>query len=441
MHHKHLLTTFAPQYFVTLSHQLTFYYKFSSSGCTEMPSTSPVENFNQLINETLGPGLKVENIQWKPLTGPGENYGSTIYSLDAIITKNGKTETLPLVVKLPPPSKDLLTMFNSPVTFWKELVFYRDVAPKLIQLQLDNFIEQNEVIDLTAKYCCGRLGLIDPNVFDDQATIVMENLIASGYTMRDRLLGLDFEHTKFAIGGLARLHAMVIGLKLKTPEFFKNIVIPMLVDPLNEAALDYGREMIREIHISYKEIPEAQPYLDRLDRALKVEYEITQIIPEPLEPWGTMTHNDFWSNNIMFKYSEQNRPIGMKIVDFQFCYYDSGTMDLIFFLISSANETVLDNHLDEMIDYYYESFINCLKTLNVDTKIFTRKDFDTEVSRSAPIRLGHCLMMINVINTARVDSKEPKEIDKHPSVKDDPRIVRKLLHILKIYDKQGWLVQ
>lgn len=409
-----------------------------------MPTTVPVKDLDHLLQETLGPDLKIESVLWKPLTDPGENYGSLILSVDATVVKNDKaTKVLNLVVKLPPPTQYLLDLFNSSVCFDKELVFYRKIAPKFIELQLDSGIENEKIVKLIPQFYGGRLGLKEPSTFDDQAAIVLENLISEGYAMRDRLIGLDLEHTKIAVDQLAKFHAAAIGLKIKYPEFFETIVIPALEPTANDTAMVAVNAMVKRAHDIYKELPEAQPYMERIDKTLMYNYEVDLAFSKPSEPWGTIVHNDFWSNNILFKYNDAGKPIGIKIVDFQLGFYNSGVIDLIFLLLSSAQKEVLDNNLDEMLDRYYKSFVDFLTSLKVDTKIFSKRGFDEQIREYAPLKFGQCIMMIPVITAAKGTIKNMEDIngDENFSVIGDRRKVEtKLLYILDIYDKKQWLV-
>lgn len=408
-----------------------------------MPETVPVKDLDHLLRGTLGPDLRIRAIEWKPLTDPGENYGSLIYSVALTVSTKKITEVLNLVVKIPPPSKYLRDLFNSPVNFWKEQIFYEKVAPKFIQLQLESCIKPDKIVNLVPRYYGGRLGLEDPKVFDGQAAVVMENLIPRGYAVRDRLLGMDLEHTELVVGGLAKLHAIVIGLKIKYPEFFRDTVIPALVDAVNDTAREGNIGMLKIAHNAYKELTEAKPYLDRIDKTLIHDYESNCVEIKVPEPWGTMVHSDFWSNNILFKYNTERRPTSMKIVDFQFGCYNSGALDLIFFLLSSVQEKVLDNNLDDLLDMYYESFIDCLKSVKVDTDQFTRDGFYREVNRSAPLVFGQCISMITVITAERGTANGLENMDKDSnfsSIKDQANSINKLLNILKIYVKKQWLV-
>ncbi|RLU16715.1 hypothetical protein DMN91_010783 [Ooceraea biroi] len=401
----------------------------------------PVQNLEALLAQTYGSDFKIYDVEWKPLTDPGENFGSLILAINISAEQNNKERTLHLVVKLPPRSEYLLDLFDSPITFKKELDFYSIVAPEFLKLQNENGIPREDLSIIAPRFFGGRLGLRDPQRFDDQAAIVLENLKYLNYTTKDRILGLDKEHMYFAIGHLAKLHAMTICLKLKKPELFQKVIMPTLEYAVDESAKDCVLDMIKKAHDDFKCMKEAKPYLDRIEKT--VEYGLRTTVT-PQEPWATLVHSDFWVNNMLFKYDEFNKPINMKIVDFQLTIYDYGVNDLIFFLISSACKEVLDDHLEDMIDLYYDSFIECLRSLSVDTDAFPKSEFLEQLNQCAPIKFNQCIMMIQVIQAARgsvTEISETTDKDIFTGNINDDNYKQKMLHVLSIFDQNGWLMK
>lgn len=161
------------------------------------------------------------------------------------------------------------------------------------------------------------------------------------------------------------------------------------------------------------------------------------------ERWCTFVHGDFWVNNMMYRYSNNGKILGMKMVDFQLSSYEYGMMDLIFFLISSAKKDVLENNLNDLITLYYESFIETLRTLKVDTKDFSREEFDRLLKECAPLKLPQCIMMVQVIKATRgsaPDVNSIKNSDAFLSIGKGQLYEEKLLHVLLMFVKNGWLV-
>ncbi|KAL6440756.1 hypothetical protein ACFW04_003300 [Cataglyphis niger] len=401
----------------------------------------PVKNLDALLMQTYGSDFQIHDAEWKQLTDPGENFGSQILAITVNAEQNGKKKTLNMVVKLPPRSQYLLDLFDSPITFKKELDFYSIVAPEFLKLQNESGIPEEALSVITPRFLGGRLGLRDPQCFDEQATIILENLKNDNYTTQDRILGLDKMHMDFAISHLAKMHAITIGLKLKKPDFFKKVVLPILEYAVNEDAKDCVIDMVQKAYKDYKNMKEAESYLDKIKKTLEYAKSVTIT---PKEPWTTLVHNDFWVNNMLFKYDKTDKPINMKIVDFQLTIYDYGVHDLIFFLISSSRKEVLDEHLDDMIDLYYNSFIKCLESLNVNTNIFPKSQFMEQLNQCAPIRFKQCIMMVQVIQAARgsvTESTDTAEKDVFKGSINDENYKQKMLHILSVFNRKGWFVK
>ncbi|XP_050446796.1 uncharacterized protein LOC126849203 [Cataglyphis hispanica] len=408
---------------------------------TQSTSMLPVKNLDALLMQTYGSDFQIHDVEWKQLTDPGENFGSQILAITVNAEQNGKKKTLNMVVKLPPKSQYLLDLFDSPITFKKELDFYSTVAPEFLKLQNESGIPEEALSDITPRFLGGRLGLRDPQCFDEQATIILENLKNDNYTTQDRILGLDKMHMDFAISHLAKMHAITIGLKLKKPDFFKRVVLPILEYAVNEDAKDCVIDMVQKAHNDYKNMKEAESYLNKIEKTLEYAKSVTIT---PKEPWTTLVHNDFWVNNMLFKYDKTDKLINMKIVDFQLTIYDYGVHDLIFFLISSSRKEVLDEHLDDMIDLYYNSFIKCLESLSVNTNIFPKSQFMEQLNQCAPIRFKQCIMMVQVIQAARgsvTESTDTAEKDVFKGSINDENYKQKMLHILSVFDRKGWFVK
>lgn len=408
-----------------------------------MQTSLPVKNLPEILKLSLGKDVSLSSVEWKNLTDPGENFGSLILSVNARIVCDSKPETLNLVAKLPPPSTWLQELFNSPFTFQKELQFYRDLTPAFLAVQRENGVAKPEETWLGARYYGGRLGLEDPEKFDNQATILLQNLHFTGYKTVDRIAGLNKKQAAFAVKQLAKLHAIPIAMRIKKPKIFQELVLPALAQPANETAENCVTDMVRKALDDLKEIPEASRYLDAVNKTMEYEAKCNDSSESTSkDQWATLVHNDFWVNNMMFKSDENGNVLDMKIVDFQLCFYDNGVKDLIFFLVSSPTREVIENDFDYLVNLYYESFVDTLKILKVETRDFIKKDFIEQLDKFGPMKLGQCLMMIQVIKSK--PGVAPKMEDIHSkenflSIGGGEVYRQKMLHTVQFFEKRGWL--
>ena len=84
----------------------------------------------------------------------------------------------------------------------------------------------------------------------------------------------------------------------------------------------------------------------------------------------TLCHGDFWSNNIMFHYDEEEdesssksdfvpekcTPTDLILIDFQLINYSNPCYDLVYFLYINTDLTFRDNHLKDVLKLYYNEF-------------------------------------------------------------------------------------
>lgn len=146
---------------------------------------------------------------------------------------------------------------------------------------------------------------------------------------------------------------------------------------------------------------------------------------------------------MMYRYSNNGKILGMKMVDFQLTAEDYGMKDLIFFLVSSARREIIDNNLHELITLYYETFIETLRMLKVDTSAWPREEFDRLLNECAPLKLPQCLMMMQVIKAEKgtaLDVNSIKNEDDFLKMGKGKLYDEKIQHVLETFVKNGWLV-
>lgn len=357
-----------------------------------------------LLRSSLGEELILESYTTKEFLLPGENYGSTIMSVDAVIrrTENGEKENLHMIAKMVPRTKFQREIFKSSHTFWKEVSMYKTVNVAYRQLEKDHGINENELFDILPKYYGSRYSL-DPEVdFDDDAVILLENLKHCGYYIGRREVGYDLDHSKLAVRAMARFHALGIAMRYKNPEMFEKLrVISKSIEINMEDFKDSNLPVLKCI----KENPVTNEYYDRCAKLLTDEQLMTEWFTQPEGPWATIIHSDFWVNNIMFHKDQNGHVDDVKFVDFQNYVYSKPIRDLIFFLYSSTDDDVQANHIDELVDLYYDTFIAVLKRLDCDVTPFARENYNAQFPLDAKIEFVHLAFMIKVltINIKEVD--------------------------------------
>lgn len=75
-----------------------------------------------------------------------------------------------------------------------------------------------------------------------------------------------------------------------------------------------------------------------------------------------LNHGDLWVNNFLFKY-EEGEPVDVVFVDYQMSFYTSPGYDINYFLSTSPTNEVRENHVDNLIENYYNNFSRILTKL------------------------------------------------------------------------------
>nr|CAH7750118.1 unnamed protein product [Callosobruchus chinensis] len=410
---------------------------------------SRVKDLDKLLAKFMGEKVELVEQNTRLLTAPGEHYGSVMLALDAKIRhSNGDEERLDLVAKLLPANEMLRLAFDIYVTFKKEVLAYTEAIPALMLLQKEYGVPKDKYIDQLFPKCYGARVSTDENsnAVDDDGVLIFENLKSQGYITEDRLVGFDKEATELIVSDLARFHATTIALKQLRPEVFKEKILPCTVKNkgLEQLPEEVGKSFHNSIMEGAMEQQELEPYLQRLQKVVDY-FAIHPFVnrPPPNEPWGTMAHSDYWTSNTMVLKNEKGKAMKNKIVDLQLCTYTTAVRDLIFFLFTSVINNVLNNHYEDFLRVYHDSFTSTLKDFELDLSPFSWEEFVKEVNEVGPNETYHILVMLKPICTEREKVKNSAEDfqDSDWSRKDllGPQHRRKLRDTVLAFVERGWI--
>uniref|UniRef100_A0A6V7JY62 CHK kinase-like domain-containing protein n=1 Tax=Bracon brevicornis TaxID=1563983 RepID=A0A6V7JY62_9HYME len=403
-------------------------------------SDTALKDLQTILRGQLGDDLIVENYKTKNLLPPGENYGSKIISVHAIIKRHGKSnehEDLYLIAKLPPTSQFQREMFDSPFTFRKEIFMYDKILKYYRQLEIES---GDELSDISPVYYGSRLSMNTNVDFDDDAAILLENLKVRGYYSVERKIGFDLAHAQLAIKAMARFHALGMATKEKDPEFFD--ILKKKSKCLEFKGAEVWANILQERLQEIADDPEISQYYEACVKVAQLgdEKAWTAI---PTEPWSTIIHSDFWANNILFhKNNGTDKPDDIKFVDYQNYLFLSPLRELTFFLGSGLNHETTD-HINDMIDLYYFNLIEKLKKLNCNVDLYSRESFDEKIKEDGQIEFVHCLYMMKIV-TMDIAADDPDAHDIR-SLMEKPRSGKnyqnRLRDLVINFDKQGWLIK
>lgn len=192
-------------------------------------------------------------------------------------------------------------------------------------------------------------------------------LLFPGFINIDRHIGFDYRSAKAFLRTLAAFHSIPLAMKFKKPEQFE-IIKKSLKSILNDAAAvgppkgkppngpddktggpPNNNQSPGLTYDKMLDIPALQPYRANIEALKEANHDMGDIMfSQADEPWATMVHNDSWVNNIMVKLRGEDEPL-VKLVDFQICMYSSFAKDLLLFLLTSVQDNVQLEHLDDLL--------------------------------------------------------------------------------------------
>lgn len=247
---------------------------------------------------------------------------------------------------------------------------------------------------------------------------------------------MDSHHAKIALSALARYHALGIAMKNKRPDFFKKSISKGQILGMDFFRLNYAYD---ELLKNFKGTPCFSKHMDIIESCISnmTDGRTFKILPN--EPWATITHGDFWVNNILFRKDEFGNVADVKLIDYQFYLYASPVRDLPYFLFGSLDETTMTDHFDELLDVYFENFLKTLERLGCDTAPFTKDSFDAELKKEA-VREFPIIALTNRFWTFEVqDEKDSSELMRNVfESKFNSSLTKKLLQIVDIYERKNW---
>ncbi|KAH1020838.1 hypothetical protein HUJ04_010434 [Dendroctonus ponderosae] len=303
-------------------------------------------------------------------------YGTTFLrlSIELVNTATGENWTLIAIAKILPKYSIAHDLSDIRTTFKNEVGIYMSARRAIDAYLKDKGIRHGE--DFFANSFGGRINLNGTNEVDHNAVLVVTDLRHRGYKTVHRRTGFDLETTQAILTTLAKFHGSSLGMKLQEPKEFKDKILPYLGQFCTTACFE---KVARSHMIQVLKNENFSPLI--IDRAVATFDRKCCLSTQ--EPWSTFTHTNAWVNNIMVKYDKNNYPQDIRLKGFQESQYCSPVRDVLVFLFSSVQLVVLKEHLNELLDVYYDNFLKVLDNLNIDIKAFSRASFNQELKASA----------------------------------------------------------
>lgn len=296
------------------------------------------------------------------------------------------------IIKLIKNSNTLEDDYDVVPAFLREFIFYQKVYPNFIQFQ-----RQSKQLNLFDPSNTKGTGFIVPKYYKvvkegdttPQYSLIFEDMTRNGYHPTEKNKPLGLAHCKLVMEALGRLHGVSFAFKDQDPKQFSKF--EKLVDPLFEriAGLEHT---IQDFVITC--IDEAIEALEthevfRKEKLIELKESVFHTILSYVsldfaDPYCVIGHGDCWAPNLLFKNdpTDTMKPTSVCFLDFQLCRYASPVLDLSYFLFTSTNAALRNEHLPNLYRVYYESLAATIKTLGSDPEtLFSWTTFQQHLKR------------------------------------------------------------
>ncbi|XP_046803878.1 uncharacterized protein LOC111676013 [Lucilia cuprina] len=322
-----------------------------------LPQWLNAELFLSVLEKHVVNFEKIQNFSAKPAFAAGENYLSTLWSIEIeAALKDGSLKTLKYMLKVPPESPQamaIVTMLNS---FKRELIAYYELLPAFEEL----YKKQDHKIHIAPKAF-----KFDKDLGMD--VILMEDIRVNGFKTMNRLEGLDMEHTKNALQKLAQFHAAsaaYIAEKGSLPDLLmKPMINQEMLKMLTQSQKPQEAKLLGNLHL-YKAEHLREKIINYQSKYIEQIYESDNASTQNPDGFYIFSHGDCWSNNIMFLHDDKDHISETLFVDFQAGRCVTPALDLQYFLLSCPCLDIKIKYFDHFVQHYHQELVKHLKILN-----------------------------------------------------------------------------
>ncbi|CAF4876812.1 unnamed protein product [Pieris macdunnoughi] len=242
------------------------------------------ETLRNILDKELDErGLKPRDVTVKAISSGGANYTSSLFLVDVKSPK----EDLNLFAKVANSTGAIRDLAAGWLYKTEQLVYTR-IAKLFEDLQVQT--PEEEKLKFPKFYWCSDVS--------GKESVVMENLLASGYKTFDRFKSLDWQHGSASVEYLAKFHAFSFALAKNSPEEFEKLTHMKYEIGNQEFDEETMAALWKKVMNNMLEVIKDE----QKEKVLKY-FESMPTMNTYSKPIGkpVLCHGDFRSSNIMFK--------------------------------------------------------------------------------------------------------------------------------------------
>ena len=325
-------------------------------------------------DEHVAPTIQVVDFQIQPGCSEGENLLSELLAIDVTFRRDGgDQESLHLMAKLLSQDPFCRHFIIEAGFDAREIHFYTTLIPTVSQFCNSQFAWPIPAC-YYAKYRQGT-----------DSILVLQNLKHDDYQVKDFCTGLSLEEACAAVESIADIHAATLTYRIKENidlvEAFPFLFHPEAAAQSYQQLLERGLPQLSSfLHTS--EDPQLHAVLAKLHKLRPKAQDIITDLLRPTSPISTLTHTDFWCNNLMFRNAS---PTQCSILDWQMATFSRPTNDIALLLVTSVSGEIRRTQTQHILDVYWDQLTNHASRLGLDIEAqlnYTKVDLLQEYQQS-----------------------------------------------------------
>lgn len=392
--------------------------KDSLNQCANMCEVACIDtNINRWIHDAFKEDkFKSISIEKTGSTSEGEGYiGNISFVTVKALTPCNKQKVFNLVIKYAKSLNPEEILLPFQLAYERENLVYGTVVPVFHEFEKQY---NNRITDKFLPKCFGTLSYGKLNI------LILQNAKAENYQVHELYEPLNLDHLKLTFSSYGRWHGLSLAYRHHHPKKFEKMFgnlrrcIMQDVMELSQKSVQTTEECV---YLMLKNNNELQ-IMDKLKKLIPdgAFAEIIRVLESQVDEENiVLAHGDCWNNNFMFRYSvscnrfretkflistfnfecefasdsphkfgllkiviiydvshqmlflqelDQSKPESVLFLDFQISSPASPVLDLSYHLYSTASEKEL-THFKELLNIYYSSLSETLKTFNCDPEV------------------------------------------------------------------------
>ncbi|XP_062124123.1 uncharacterized protein LOC133837394 [Drosophila sulfurigaster albostrigata] len=324
----------------------------------EAPSWLNTQFLEQVLSKHEGDEqLAVKTIKVSPATLKGDHYASIMFRVVVEYTNKQGNASKSLIVKTMPQVEGFKKeQLNESHIFRTEIGMYTEVLPKF---------------EAVLREAGDNTSLCVPCIYhslEPQQVMIFDDLVPLGYiVVRDREPTMD--EVRLAFSKLAKWHAVSFKMIKDQPEVFQKFKYSLMELPkITEDPFMYGIDFFIRM---LDEVPDLKGYKPSLER---IRENLVENFRAPFvehrenrqdDAYYVLCHGDLYIRNMMFKHDKvTNVAEDCMLIDFQMSNVGPMPNDIIYATYQMLSPDQRQNHLEELIRFYFSIFTDTLKKIN-----------------------------------------------------------------------------